>query len=103
MLIRTNEGCNYTYNTSVVVNTKPDVTATTTNSMICEGDSCTVSFSPTTNIPTAQWYLQDTTKAGCYPMGSVLYSSLTQLVKPTRTTKYTIVAPISGAVKIPPA
>jgi hypothetical protein len=91
-VITAGEGCKYTYNTTVTVNPKPEFTATTTTNYLCEGDSCTVSFSPTTNMVNTKWYKKDAALPGCVPTGAILYTSVSQVVMPDSTTTYVVIS-----------
>lgn len=90
--IANNEGCKFVYSTTVSVPLKPVFTAATTASMLCEGDSCTISVSPTASLTSVNWYLKDTTKSGCKPTGAVLYTTYTKVIKPTASGTYVAIA-----------
>lgn len=85
------EGCRFPYSTTVTVNPKPEFTATTTNSSICNDDSCTVSFTPSAGVTIQNWFLKDETKGGCIPKGAVLFTDASKVVKPDTTTTYVVI------------
>lgn len=91
-IIFAGEGCKYNYSTTVTVNPKPEFSATTTQSTICEGDACTISFSPSANMTNTRWYKKNMSLPGCLPTGPVLYTSTSQVVYPDSTTTFVVIS-----------
>jgi hypothetical protein len=90
--IISNIGCRFNYYTTVNVPLKPVFTASTTQAVVCEGDSCTISVSPTAGLTSVNWYLKDSTKSGCKPTGSSLYTTYSQTIQPTVSGTYVAIA-----------
>jgi len=91
--ITTREGCQYTYTTTVTINPKPDINATSATPAICLGQDCELTFSPSTNISSATWYYRDSTQGGCIPGSTIIGTDLDgQTITPTYTSSYAVVA-----------
>jgi gliding motility-associated-like protein len=81
-------GCLDTACVTVTVNPKPEITARTNRSTLCQGESATLSYLPVSGLTTVGWYIA---AAGCVPSGNAVSTNPNIVVNPTATTTYAVV------------